>query len=783
MGWGIKLKAPKVSLPKSVSKALSSATKSIGDVASKTIKTAGKGTEGLVSHAAGIGESLAKGDIKGVGKEALAGLQSGKDVLKGLSSANLGLTTGLAGAAGQALGSNEISKAAENINREGGKGINTYGDAAIDTAANVGTGGTYGLAKAATQGLADKGLGSLVDSKALTQMATSAAAAEAGISPQQLQMAQNIASGDKGKMLQSIAGAAGVDPNIANQTQSLLKGDLKNSITNLAGKQLGVGDTQMSIAKDLVSGKSPQEIAMEKGRAIASDTAGAYANDIANQALDKSGIKNIQKAAESTYKIAKGDSLNAIAKKMGVDPKALAAANNIKDPNKISAGMNLKIPKNLNQPETPEQTEARRLKADQKALGNVTPEKGFLDKAKDFFGEAKDKITGAANSAVDLAKQNPSAVGAAANVLGGLAGYKMGEQATEEAFKDIGRARKGYEGVQQQVQKISPNQQMMADRSAATDVVKQRLGMGLTPEDKALLRQSQSQQAQGEQAGRTAATESATRRGAQGGQDIMAALQGATQAALTGGQQRDYVTTQSFQGRQQAAKDLSTIAQNAISSDFAQDLAKAKEAANIQQNIGQTYGSEASMQQAKAAQLAGLGKATGEAISNPLAAYSQNQFDIQKEQIKNTQPPATQPPDTQSTTQPPATQTYNQIQKDRVTNAPTVQPQSQPPINKFNQAQQRQPIQQGQQPQQPNMSQPKPAAGIQGLLNQGKQQVSNMSQMGQQQADKLKQQAQQKVDQAKQQVQQQAQQKVDQAKQNVVSSAKNAVQKALPFKL
>ena len=44
------------------------------------------------------------------------------------------------------------------------------------------------------------------------------------------------------------------------------------------------------------------------------------------------------------YKIKKGDTLSAISKKLGISVKDLAAANKIKDVNKIQAGASLIIP-------------------------------------------------------------------------------------------------------------------------------------------------------------------------------------------------------------------------------------------------------------------------------------------------------------------------------------------------------------------------------------------------------------------------------------------------------
>ena len=50
---------------------------------------------------------------------------------------------------------------------------------------------------------------------------------------------------------------------------------------------------------------------------------------------------NIQPLSLSDYTVAKGDTLQGIAKKFNLTPKFLASANSIKDPNKLSIGQNL----------------------------------------------------------------------------------------------------------------------------------------------------------------------------------------------------------------------------------------------------------------------------------------------------------------------------------------------------------------------------------------------------------------------------------------------------------
>ncbi len=144
MGWGIKLKAPKIKFKapkvtvgkdlglKNIASGASTLVKGAGDVASQVAKTTGKGIEGSIANTADIGKALAKGDFKGVGTQGLELLQSAKDMAKGYGSAGVSSLTNPLEAAGAATGSKDLQKSAQNIESEGKKGINTYGDAAID---------------------------------------------------------------------------------------------------------------------------------------------------------------------------------------------------------------------------------------------------------------------------------------------------------------------------------------------------------------------------------------------------------------------------------------------------------------------------------------------------------------------------------------------------------------------------------------------------------------------------------------------------------------------------
>lgn len=411
----IKLSAPKITAPKVIKdvakaaeKTVSSAAKGAGKLASETTKTLGKGTEGLVANTADIGSALAKGDFKGIGKEALELVQTGKDIGKGLTSANIGAVGSAVGTVGAGLGDKNIQKAATNIEREGRKGVSQYGDLAMDVGANALTAGGYGAAKSGLMGLSQGGLGSLVSSQGLQNLAVQGLASQAGIDPNMLQAGLAASKGDlKGAALSGLGSYAGLSPDQLKMAQTGLSaatGDKSGLASGLAS-QFGAGDDLSGMLGSLAGGKDLKSAALSKlgsmagldskllenvskgkidpmqlaglagfdsksllggaadklgissftnspeaqeminmgksaGRIVQS--ADAYAKDAENAALD------MQSKAQNAYKIAKGDSFNAIAKKLGVTPEQLRAANpQIKDINKIAAGANLNIPQTI----------------------------------------------------------------------------------------------------------------------------------------------------------------------------------------------------------------------------------------------------------------------------------------------------------------------------------------------------------------------------------------------------------------------------------------------------
>jgi len=490
---GVSLPKIKVSAPKALASTIGKLTNPI----SGAVAGAGKGLEKVVS-------SAAKGDIKGVAGAGMGLLDTAKDLAKNSALSNLSMGTGALGALGSLTGAKDLSKVAGNVDAEAKRGVGKYGDAALDVGANALTAGGYGVGKTALQGLASEGIGGLVSGKGLQDAALGMAGSYAGVDPNMLKMGMSAAQGDlKGAALQGLGSFGGIDPNLLKTGAAALSGD-KGGLASGLASQFGAGDTASSmlgaaaggdvkgallgklagasgvpndILKQVSTGKfdvgelaknanltaslgdtakaylpgsmsSMIDGAKSAGRVV--ESADAYANDVQNQALDRAGlgrdqvkaIQDVQGAAQSAYQIASGDTLAAIAKKQGTTVEALMAANpNIKDPNKIAAGMKLNLPGATpagRQPETPEQTAARRAEADRKALeaaGSVPQEPGLWDKTKDFFGGVGDKIGGVVDAAGNLIKENPMLATGAIQAGAATAGYMAGDAARDKQQK------------------------------------------------------------------------------------------------------------------------------------------------------------------------------------------------------------------------------------------------------------------------------------------------------------------------------------------------------------
>jgi LysM repeat protein len=524
---------------KNIGKGLSSVAKSAGNVGSQLVKTAGKGAEGLVANTADIGSALAKGDFKGIGKEALELVQSGKDIAKGLTSAGLTATVAPAAALGAGTGSKELSKTAANVEREGNKGINKYGDAAIDVGISAipGVGQAYALGKTAAGGLAEGGVQGLLSGKGLQDAALSAAASKFGIDPTMMSGAKaglSALQGDiKGAALQGLGSFGGLNENqlkMASTGASALTGDKKGLASGLAS-QFGAGDSVASALGSVAGGDikgallgklsgatglDPKMLEnISKGKIDPMQLAGAAGLDsksLLGGAADKLGIssftsspeaqemmnmgrsagrvvqsadayvKDAQNAAldaqtkvQSAYKIAKGDSFNAIAKKLGVTPEQLKAANpQIKDINKIAAGADLNIPGISKTPyETPEQTAARRIAADEKAMANSEQDPSLWDKIKSGASAVGGAVSGALGAAKDFAAENKTGLELAADAAASYAGYQAGKESLgkaedlqEKQLRDFQAQGAKFEGMSYDPTRYKQQQEML-DQSIA----------------------------------------------------------------------------------------------------------------------------------------------------------------------------------------------------------------------------------------------------------------------------------------------------------------------------
>ena len=160
---------------KAVQKAAAPVTRAIKDTANVS-KDLTKG--GLSGGLQTLG-SLAKGDVKGAAGGLLKLGEVGTKGILDSVKASGNLSTGLLSNVGSAVGSKDITKTAENIKREGDKGVDQYGGMAVDIGANALTGGTYGAAKTALQGLQEGGLKGVVNPKNIKSMVMDYAAFKA----------------------------------------------------------------------------------------------------------------------------------------------------------------------------------------------------------------------------------------------------------------------------------------------------------------------------------------------------------------------------------------------------------------------------------------------------------------------------------------------------------------------------------------------------------------------------------------------------------------------------
>jgi len=548
----------------SVGKAFSSAVSSVGKVSGNLAKMA---ESSLKSQG-----KLMTGDFKGAGQEALKGFSAGGNIA-GEVGGNVG---GLVG------------------DRKTG---DIAGRIAADVGANVVTAGGYGAAKAAASSLASGGIQGLLSSKGLQDTALQAAGSYAGVDPNLVKMGLAATKGDKEGLVSGLASQFGASDDIANLAGAAAGGkDMKKTALQQLGSMAGFDPKQLQSgiaaltgdkeglasglasqfgANDMMSGMIGQFAGGKGAREVVSDQAGAYADDEVNQALDRAGVNrdevrqlqegvanakrittDVKKAAQGQYQIAKGDTFNDIAKRMGVSPEELKRMNpQIKDINKIAAGAKLNLPgaeqaggarnsitdkflKDANgrtimgpnnapiaNPQY-NREEADKLAAQQQGgTGreiNLPEESGIFDQVKGFLG-------GAVKSAKDFAAKNKAELGLAADVVAAREGYKAGEEGRTEAknlsneqLKELKDAGAAFEKMQYDPARYRQEREFIQQRIA---------GGGITPQEKLLQQQGDLRAARAGAAARLSGMEQQARmgRGATGAGSALA-------ASLAGGQ-------------------------------------------------------------------------------------------------------------------------------------------------------------------------------------------------------------------------------------------------------
>jgi LysM repeat protein len=406
---GIKISAPKIKAPKSVSKAISSATKAVG--------------------------SVAKGDLKGAAGSVSELAQAGKDLTKDIGSANLRNITGAVGSIGAATGLSPLQDLASNVNREGQSGIDKYGDAAIDTTANVATGGTYGLAQQGVNAMAQGGIGGLVNPNSIKQGLMSYGASQAGLDPNMLQSAQQIA-----------------------------RGDLRGAALQQLGSLGGLSSTQMNLASSLASGQPIDRALASTGRAVVSDQVGAYADDAQNRALDAMTprqLKDFGKGLQDQFK--------------GMNPADLLK----KGATAAGGEFGANLPGSTPAPESSWFQDAwKGIKSGASSAGSA-----IASGARSAGGA----LASGAGAVKDFAASNPELIAGGANALAAYGGYEASKSAAEEQARlakaqaeQVMNTGRQFEGMQYDPNRFAKEQQFLSDLTA---------GQGYTAEEKQMQRQ------------------------------------------------------------------------------------------------------------------------------------------------------------------------------------------------------------------------------------------------------------------------------------------------------
>lgn len=515
-----------------VGKAISSGVSSVGKVSGNLAKMAESSLKAQ--------GKLAIGDFKGAAQESVKGFASGSNIA-GEVGGNVG---GLVG------------------DRKTG---DIAGRIAADVGANVVTGGGYGAAKAAASSLASGGVQGLLSSKGLQDAALQAAGSYAGVDPNVIKMGLAATKGDKEGLVSGLASQFGASEDIASLAGAAAGGkDMKQTALQRLGSMAGFDPKQIQSgisaltgdkeglasglasqfgANDMMSGMVGQFAGGKGAREVVSDQAGAYANDEANQALDRAGVSrdevrrlqegvanakrittDVKKAAQGQYQIAKGDTFGAIAKKMGVSPEELRRLNpQIKDINKIAAGAKLNLPGVTDEsgPIGKGMVESGQMSQEQ-FDANQAEKPGLWERIKRGAGSA-------AGSVRDFAAENKAGLGLGADALAAGAGYMAGEAGRKEAkdlsnqqLKELKSAGAAFEKMQYDPTRYKQEREFIQQRIA---------GGGITPQEKQMQQQGDLRAARAGAAARLSGMEQQARmgRGATGSGSALA-------ASLAGGQ-------------------------------------------------------------------------------------------------------------------------------------------------------------------------------------------------------------------------------------------------------
>lgn len=428
-----------------------------------------------------------------------------------------------------------------------------------------------------------------------TAMYGEQAAAAAGIDLETLKKAQEISksalSGDlKTKALQELSGAAGLSPQQTSILQAATSGNLKQELTSQAGQAAGLTNEQIQLGRSLASG-------------------------------DTKGLQNMA----SQYVIKKGDSFNAIAKRLGVDPKELEKANpQLKDINKIAAGAKLNLPKMMAEQVSDQfestapivnetvQQYADRMGLDPNvileqnkgkglSLGKPIPRgmemslpEGFTppkvgEGSKGFFSSVGDKLSGAWKSiagtdkekgllgkAKDFIGENKDLINTGVQAGAAYAGYKAGQKGYEEVEELSKKQLKDLQAQGKQFMEITFDPNRYKQERA---FIHERIAKGgLTKEEEALQKQGDIRGAKAAAAARLAGVEQQVRLGggaAMGTSALASSLAGSQ--ALLGEQSQTNLARE-----QAAAKNL----ESAIQRQGALSTQETKERADLAQQQG-----------------------------------------------------------------------------------------------------------------------------------------------------------------------------------------------------